>query len=173
MENFEIGILSDYESEPEEQAELVVNSAATTHKKRTRKDWLFECEFQNGEQAVAAVKEEKKWSFLKKRETNEGTKVEYRCNQVKLRGNQCASAVLLVYYHDRLAVGKYVTAADHTCSESDTARRNGIAPLTKDLIDTCVKQSKILLYFNKFHIQYINISKGISCPSKIISSLKK
>ena len=58
-------------------------------------------------------------SYSKKKEVEmaKHTKVEYRCNQVKVRGTQCDSSIYLLYHDSSPEVSIYQTIANHTHDE--------------------------------------------------------
>lgn len=61
-------------------------------RRRMHKGWLFVEKFESKADAVAAVKAEKCWSYSYENNSNLGIRVNYRCNQMKFRGKQCAAA---------------------------------------------------------------------------------
>jgi hypothetical protein len=101
------------------------------------------CEYENDKLAISNLKEEKIWLLFRRRETNEGKKEEFRCNQMRLRGTQCATAVMLFYYQDRLNVGRFETGRDNTCNNIESNRKNGMNTQTKKSIDGYLCQGKV------------------------------
>jgi hypothetical protein len=47
--------------------------------------------------AIDFVNSENKWSLHYKNETTEGNKEYYRCNQAKLKGDQCPASIYLLF----------------------------------------------------------------------------
>ena len=69
---------------------------------------------QTPEEAFEAIQEYGSYSKLRECEIKEGIKVEFRCNQVKLRGIQCASSIQLLHHSADSNLTLFKTTADHT-----------------------------------------------------------
>lgn len=90
-----------------------IKSPVTDRKPRTEIEWALYRTFENAELASSSL-DSNKWSRYRKTDRTEGVKLYFRCNQVKLRGPQCAAAIYDIFANDNDEVLEYRTKYDHT-----------------------------------------------------------
>ncbi len=77
-----------------------------------------------------------------------GNKQDYRCNKVKKKGQQCASAAQLFYHNNSHKVSLFKTSELHTCEENHPNQIAGVPlksrPMLADYVSCGVKPKKIL-----------------------------
>ena len=73
-----------YESS-EEEFQSVITEKSTKINKKTRHAWIFLNIYDTANEAVSFIKREKIWSYFYTNKTKDGDRVNYRCNQVKVR----------------------------------------------------------------------------------------
>ncbi len=93
----------DIDAEPE----------ATQRKRKISKKWEIEKKFENAEDAKEYIVNNKNWGFSYSNQTGEGQKDFYRCNLVKIKGEQCAAAKYLLFdsYSDQVSISSML----YTC----------------------------------------------------------
>jgi hypothetical protein len=105
----------DYESDSSEEINPIASQEC--HKKRKTKrnrNWIRETTFSTKVDALSAIEKEGQWSFHYRNQTSEGIKEYYRCNKVKLRGQQCDAALHILYDATSDDVIIFKTSNDHT-----------------------------------------------------------
>lgn len=73
------------------------DTAPVAKKRRIQKSWTLWKAFSTKEEAVAALKEERIWSYHYVNDSKAGRRYTYRCNLAKFRGKQCEAAIVLFY----------------------------------------------------------------------------
>ena len=77
-----------------------------------------------------------------------GNKQDYRCNKVKKKGQQCASAAQLFYHNNSHKVSLFKTSELYTCEENHPNQIAGVPlksrPMIADYVSCGVKPKKIL-----------------------------
>ena len=71
--------------------------------------WLYKQTFENPTDAQSWLDDQRIWSAKTTHDTEAGRRVQYRCNQVPYRGQQCAAAMHLVYNSDSTKVNLYLS----------------------------------------------------------------
>lgn len=126
------------------------------------KGWTFNREFQNNDEAKAAIQSEKIWSQYRKKETVAGTKLYFRCNQVKLRGPQCAAGLYQLFKADSDTVLEFRVNASHNHDEitdkTSIEKKNALRCEVERLIDLGVGPMNIMHSLSK--------TDGIELPTK-------
>lgn len=108
---------------------------------RTTHDWRFSSSFKSLEIALAVVKEEAVWSRYRTTEVTEGRKIFFRCNQVKVRGKQCAAAVYLLLDSTSNRVELFRTSKSHDHTNNEDPLDHTMTPLVKAEIDKMFNQN--------------------------------
>lgn len=107
MNSMEILYVAEYESDEDQE-----NLLPARQKKNI--DWEKSQTFNNNCEALEAVGNEKTWSKISKfTDCNGHHIVKYRCNKVKLRGEQCSAALRLVYHAQTTEVSLYRSNLEH------------------------------------------------------------
>lgn len=105
-------------------------------KQRVHLDFILERIFESKIAAEEALKAEKIWSkYYKGSSTAGGDRQMYRCNQVKFRGQQCASRVYLLYSSKDSSVQLFRSTADHDHNQN-VNKITDISNEVKDAIRT-------------------------------------
>ncbi len=73
------------------------NCSPSAAKKKRERNWNMEKVYKRKKDAIDFVNSENKWSLHYKNETTEGNKEYYRCNQAKLKGDQCPASIYLLF----------------------------------------------------------------------------
>lgn len=97
----------------------------TTQKiKRSRisKDWIMEQTFETKQNALDAIQSENCWGYHYDNKSVAGTKVTYRCNLVKARGQQYSAAIYLLYDAKNSRVHLYRADSPHTHTMMTSAK---------------------------------------------------
>ena len=129
-ENFE---QFDYESDDDTAEPVPTN---TRNKRGPYKRYRIVSKHATAEEALETVDSEY-LSYSKKREIElaNSTKIEYRCNQVKVRGLQCASSIYLLYHDSSSEVSIFQAMAEHTHDQINSDQQmHGIPVYTKEII---------------------------------------
>lgn len=85
---------------------------------KIKRDYQLVREFASATEAQQFIKSEKGWSIATTNDTVQGKKVLYRCNKNKLRGQQCAAGIHLLYAVESDSVFMYQAENAHTCEEN-------------------------------------------------------
>lgn len=132
-------------------------------RRRVHKDWVLDQTFNSKTEAVAAVESEQIWSYHYENKSSAGLRVNYRCNLMKFRGQQCAAGVYLLYDARNTDVHLYRAGSPHT-HDDDNNKVNAVDRISGDLeaeirslADNNLKPKAIL---------YRLVSKGFVPPSK-------
>lgn len=132
-------------------------------RRRVHNDWKFVATFESKIDAVAAVKEEKCWSYSYENKSNSGVKVHYRCNLMKFRGKQCAAAVYLLYDSTNNSIHLYRTEAIHTHDDEEN-KENAVNKICGEV------EAEIRKLFEQKRapkaILYDLVRQGLKAPSK-------
>lgn len=141
-------------------------------RKRLHKMWILESTFSTKAEAIAAVNAEKIWSYHYNNESASGVRVNYRCNQMKFRGTQCASGLYLLYDSRSTKVYLYRADTAHT-HDAEENRGNAVVRISGALekdIRTLFEQRvkpKAMLY------QLVNMKHVPPKKSKLTAFLAK
>lgn len=132
-------------------------------KRRVHKSWTLDRTFQSKSEAIAAIESEKIWSAYYENTSTAGRRVNYRCNLMKFRGQQCASGLYLLYDSRNTDVHLYRADTPHT-HDDDNNKTNAVDRISGDLeaeirsmADNNLKTKAIL---------YRLVTKGFVPPSK-------
>lgn len=87
-------------------------------KRRVHKKWILVATFENKEEAKEALSVEKCWSYHYENKSDAGLRVNYRCNMVKFRGDQCEAGRCLLYDSRNSTVHLYRSDSDHTHTDN-------------------------------------------------------
>lgn len=125
----------DDDTTEEEEQEVLDETQVLPVKIRKKRQWIYKETFDCNQDAQDWLAENKLWGYLKTSELEGSKKVEYRCNQVKRRGKQCARAMCFMYPADNLTVIRQETSAEHDHDEiNEISKRIGIDEHTKEKI---------------------------------------
>jgi len=133
-----------------------MNTNLKTKIRRKRK-WNMVTVFKTKYECDEAIKQENLWSFHYVNNTIEGRKVYYRCNKVKLRGNQCDAGLYLFYdaASDDIIMFKCDAEHTHNSVELHNSRISlHVQQEIRKLLDFKLKPKGIMeaLYDNKFEV---------------------
>lgn len=113
-------------------------------KKVKRNAYTLSATFENAKEAEDHVKAEKTWSVRKNVHTEPGYKTYYRCNRVRVRGEQCKASLYLLYEAASFKVVLFRSVDVHSCD--GIATKTGSSVMTdevKRLIEElCVQHKK-------------------------------
>lgn len=105
----------DYDSDSDEEIESITSQEHQKKRKTKRNhNWIRDRTFSSKAEALSDIEKGGQSSFHYTNKTSEGTKDYYRCNQVKLRGEQCDAALHLLYDATSEDVIMFKTDNDHT-----------------------------------------------------------
>ena len=137
MSNFETVIYSGDDSiQPKQKEAKKSKPANRVFELRSRHD--------TPEEAIEELKKYGTYSINKEFETKQGIKVDYRCNQVKRRGPQCASAIHLLYHSTSSSVSLYSTKSNHTHTTiNEESTKQGIPEKSKKIIDQLAERGHV------------------------------
>lgn len=132
-------------------------------KRRVHKTWTLDQTFKSKSEAMAVIESEKIWSAYYENSSSAGLRVNYRCNLMKFRGQQCASGLYLLYDSRNTDVHLYRADSPHTHAD-DNNKANAVSLISGDLeteirsmADNNLKTKAIL---------YRLVIKGFVPPSK-------
>lgn len=131
-------------------------------KRRLHKNWLHVKTFDNKSDALAAINEEKCWSYYYDNHSAAGKRVAYRCNMVKLRGIQCAASAYLLYDSKSDKVFFFRSDSKHTHDSVATAVSKFTAAeenVIRELMESGLRPKSI---------KYNLVKKGIRIPAGAI-----
>lgn len=89
-------------------------------RKKTDRRWIFEKTYSNKRDAAVSIGAESCWSLRYTNKSHEGVSKVYRCNKVKLRGEQCAASIKVLLNTDGTTVSLFRAEAMHTCTSIET-----------------------------------------------------
>jgi hypothetical protein len=122
-------------------------------KRRVIGNWIKIGVFSGSDEAEKFIKDKKIWGFHYKNKTEEGIKKYFRCNQVKLRGQQCSAKIYLQYDSTSHEVHLFKTKSEHNHDSIETKGVLGIDPSLKleiqKLFDLKLKPKAILIELSK------------------------
>lgn len=140
-----------------------VESSPKQKKRRIHKNWTLEQTFKSKHEAIAAVESEKIWSYYYENKSDSGVRVNYRCNLMKFRGQQCASGLYLLYNSQNEDVHLYRADSPHT-HDDDGNKENAVNRIggeleaeIRSLFEHNVRPKAIL---------YSLVRKGFTPPTK-------
>jgi hypothetical protein len=138
----------DYESDSDEEIQSITSQEHQKKRKTKRnRNWIRDRTFSSKAEALSAIEKDGQWSFHYTNKTSEGKKDYYRCNQVKLRGDQCDAALHLLYDATSEDVIMFKTDNDHT-HNLNNLRKEQFSDATKleinKLIELKLKPKAIL-----------------------------
>lgn len=111
--------------------------------KCTTTTYNYAATFEAEKEAEELVASEKVWSVRKKVHTESGYKTYFRCNRVKVRGEQCSASIYLLYESASLRVVLFRSEAEHNCSSISTkAETTKMTQEVKQLIEELCQQNK-------------------------------
>lgn len=161
MSNF----LPDYQSESDTDENYCENENTVATNSRQKIIWTKEAVFQEKNKIYESIAKENCWSKLTNFIDAKGCKVvRYRCNKVKLRGEQCAAAIRIVFNSQNEEIYLYRSQAEHTHENIGISTRTYFSEEVKAEIkklfdwDHSVKPAKILNHL---------ITQKLTPPSKI------
>lgn len=132
-------------------------------RKRVEKNWVHENTFESKAEALDAIKQENCWGYYYENKTEAGTKITYRCNFVKYRGQQCAAAIYLLYDSTNHSVHLYRTDSPHN-HDDENIKSNAVNKISGPI------ESEIRTMYNigmkPKAILYNLVRKGFSPPKK-------
>lgn len=112
------------------------NQPMLKRRRKTVKNWQKEKTFELEDEAIAAVKNEKKWAKYTTNKTDKGNKVIYRCRNVKSRGPQCEAGVYLLYSLIDPIITLFRSVNRHTCDTIESKRKPYVRSKSKTKIKT-------------------------------------
>lgn len=65
-------------------------------RKMGRKRYIYEKKFENIEECLEFIANERCWTAMKEVHQNFGIKTPFRCNKIKYRGAQCEAAIYII-----------------------------------------------------------------------------
>lgn len=101
-------------------------------RRRIHKVWTLEETFKSKSEAIAAVESEKMWSYYYENKSDAGLRINYRCNLMKFRGQQCASGLYLLYDSRNANVHLYRAESPHTHDDDDN-KENAVDRISGEL----------------------------------------
>ena len=107
-------------------------------KKKQRNEWILIKTFDNADEARAYLQKEGNWSKGRIIKLSTGDKQNYRCNRVKKKGQQCASAAQLMYHNTSFKVSLFKTSTEHTCLENHPNSKAGVPLMSRQTINDYV-----------------------------------
>ena len=101
---------------PEDDTELSIQATSSNQRKKRAANRVFKIvsQHESAEEAIEIINNLQSYSTYRKFKSIEGERTEYRCNKVKLRGPQCASAYQIMYHSRNTSVTILKTVAEHT-----------------------------------------------------------
>lgn len=96
--------------------------------------WEVECEFANQREMDEFLKVENQWSLFKTEHLVKGTKMTFRCNKVKRRGDQCASGIYTLMNPNDGRIKLYRKLADHDCDQSNNKVKSKVDDTVRQFI---------------------------------------
>lgn len=84
-------------------------------RKRSRVQYTLSESFKNEDAAKEFLRKEDCWGRKIRSNTEDGTKIYYRCNRVKARGEQCASSLYLLLESTTGQIKMFRSVLDHNC----------------------------------------------------------
>lgn len=88
---------------------------------------------------------QKSWSIIRRNDSKDGMKVQYRCSKVKQSGPQCPAAIYLLYHSDREAVSLFRVDCDHDHQGKQMTR--GIDPEIRRVIVELYEEGMWIFYY--------------------------
>lgn len=147
----------------------------TPKKRRIHKSWLFDRTFPSKEAADTFLNEEN-WGQHYQNKSDDGTRINYRCKQMKFRGQQCEAAVYLLFDSRSDKIQLFRADAAHTHENNPNAVE--VIPLDVQVVIKDLFQNKktCSIYVTKLKAVTTNLTKkGIELPppAKLQTFLKK
>lgn len=143
------------------QSETVIVDEENQKKPRRRrkvvKNWQNEKSFELESEALEAVKVEQTWTKYTTNKTDKGSKVIYRCRNVKSKGQQCDAGVYLFYSLDS-TVTMFRSANKHSCNIIESKRKSTLNDAAKLIIRTEYEKG-----LKPKQILGVVISNGFNC----------
>lgn len=132
-------------------------------RRRVHKDWLFVKTFQSKAEAVAAIEEEKCWSYHYKNQSAAGVRINYRCNLMKFRGAQCAGGVYLLFDASNQTVHLFRSDTVHT-HDDENNKENAVNKIQGE-VEAAIRASFALNQKPKA-ILYNLVNNKLTPPTK-------
>jgi hypothetical protein len=136
-----------YETSSESDDEMEIDQHNIQNKTITRRsiNWVKEKSFSSDAEAQTAITQEEQWSRHYTNRGHDGTKVYYRCNKVKFRGEQCNAAIHLCYPHDSDQVILFRAKNEHSHNNASRSYyfTQEVKQNIKELFDLKLKPKKI------------------------------
>lgn len=133
------------------------NQKQSRRRKKVVKNWQKETSFELETDALEAVKMEQTWTKYTTNKTNKGSKVIYRCRNVKSKGQQCDAGVYLLYSTDA-KVTMYRSINCHTCDNIESKSKSTLNDAAKLIIRTEYEKG-----LKPKHILGVVIGNGFNC----------
>lgn len=132
-------------------------------KQRVEKNWIFDMTFETKAEAINAIKQEDQWGYHYENKSAAGTKVTYRCNFVKYRGQQCAAAIYLLYDATNQSVHLYRTDSEHNHDDANI-KSNAVDKIPAAVADEIRSMHNIGM--KPKAILFNLVRKGLAPPKK-------
>lgn len=140
--------ISLYDSSKSIDEKDLKSPPSKTRKAKIEHKWELFCQFPNAKEAKSSI-DPKMWSRCRKTSTEEGVKQYFRCNQVKLRGPQCAATIYHLFVSDKDIVLEYRTTSDHTHDDVNEGKdmkdkRIKLEAEVENLVKLNIKRKRIM-----------------------------
>ncbi|XP_055307394.1 uncharacterized protein LOC129571604 [Sitodiplosis mosellana] len=134
-------------------------------KRRVHKDWIFDKTFESKQEAVVAIKAERYWSYHYRNKSDDGIRINYRCNLMKSgpASTQCASGIFLLFDSTCQSVHLYRADTIHTHGDENN-NENAVKKICGD-IETEIRSS-FESNMKPKAILYNLVRKGFTPPTK-------
>lgn len=145
----------------------------TASKQRVHVDYVFSKTFDTNADAIAAVKNEKIWSYYYRNDTKDGVRVTYRCNKVKFKGKQCGASIYLFYDSESSSVHLHRSNSEHTHDEHPNIPEQ----ISQEVQDD-IKSMYLIMKMKPKAIRFHLTKKGMKVPTtnqlaSFLSKLRK
>lgn len=119
----------------ESGAEEAAEGPKIARQKRTY-SWLYKNTFDNPSDAHKWIEDQTIWSAKSSHDTEAGQRVQYRCNRVPYRGEQCAAAMHIIYNSDSTKVNLFIAEDEHNHGQINSQLlQRGLSKATKEAVD--------------------------------------
>lgn len=127
---------------------------------RVHKVWVLERSFNSKAEAMEYLNAENCWSYFYKNKSEAGVRINYRCELMKFRGQQCAAGIYLLYDSTNTRVHLYRVTVQHTHNDADN-RDNLVSNISgeiereiREMFEQRLKPKTILYFLRRFLCRY-------------------